>query len=429
MALRQKGETGGTHPVPLTEVEAAVFGLAAVVIIIGFLGTLFFEKTRIPDILILILLGLVLGPLTGILDPASLTGLTPLFGALALTLILFDSGLDLKYEDVVKKLRSVVILIGASFVVTTLAIAIIYRVLVPTDPAYLDLTLGALLSAVSAPIVIPLLSIMTVKSDTRTVLNLESALTDASAVIVVFVVVASLGPSAGSPSEVAIGLGATLVVSTVVALLLGVAWLELLKLMRNRAYSYMLTLAVVLGLFSVVEFFGGTGPVAALVFGIVLANGKEFSRHLPIKTTFVLDEKIRWFHSEVTFFMKTFFFVYIGLIFVVDRLSSTLFLLSFAILGVIVAARVLAVKVLVSMRPEEQGDQDVLFIMMPRGLTSVVVASTVAATAVVDASILLDVTFIVIILTNVVMTVGVLFAERRRMKAREIPPMELEVPY
>lgn len=417
------------YPDSLTEVEATVFGLAAVVIIIGFLGTLFFEKTRIPDILILIMLGLILGPITGILDPASLAGLTPLFGALALTLILFDGGLDLKYDDVVKKLRSVVILIGASFAVTTLAIAIVYRLFIPSDPAYLDLTMGALLSAVSAPIVIPLLSIMTVKSDTRTLLNLESALTDASAVIVVFVLVASLGPAAGSPSEVAIGLGATLVVSTVVALLLGVAWLEILKLMQNRAYSYMLTLAVVLALFSVVEFFGGTGPVAALVFGIVLANGREFSRHLPIKTTFVLDEKIRWFHSEVSFFMKTFFFVYIGLIFVLDRISANLLLLSFAILGVIVVARFLAVKVLVSMRPEEREDQDVLFIMMPRGLTSVVVASTIAATVVVDASILLDVTFIVIVLTNVVVTVGVLFAERKRLKAREISPKELEVPY
>ena len=93
---------------------ATTFGLATLVIFIGFLSTLMFEKTRIPDVLVLIALGIVVGPVTGILSATELAGITPVFGALALTLILFDGGLDLRYDEVVRKFGSVALLIGAS---------------------------------------------------------------------------------------------------------------------------------------------------------------------------------------------------------------------------------------------------------------------------------------------------------------------------
>lgn len=262
---------------------------------------------------------------------------------------------------------------------------------------------------------------MFVKSETKALLNLESALTDSAAIVVTFFLLGSFAPGGGSIVDLFVGVSATLLFSTIIALVLGIAWLELLKTLKERAYSYIITLAVVLGLYSVVEFAGGAGPVAALVFGIVLRNGKELSAHLPIKTNFVLDERIRRFHSEVTFFLKTFFFVYVGILFSVENLTLPLIAFSLAILGLLVAARVVAVKFLVVLRPEEREDQDILAIMMPRGLTSVVLASIVVSTLTADVTFLVDVAFTVIVLSNIVVTAGVFFAGRRRMKALKIP--------
>lgn len=76
---------------------ATIFGLAALGIFIGFLSTLLFEKTRVPDVLILITLGLVVGPFLG--------------------LILFDGGLDLRYNEVVRKFGSVTFLMGVTLVI------------------------------------------------------------------------------------------------------------------------------------------------------------------------------------------------------------------------------------------------------------------------------------------------------------------------
>ena len=408
---------------------ATIFGIATLVIFVGFLGTLLFERTRVPDILVLIALGVVLGPVTGLLSAAELAAITPVFGALALTLILFDGGLELRVHEVVREFGSVSLLIGVSFVVTTFLVAFAYQVFSPGAPLYLGLSLGALLSAVSAPIVIPLLAIMNVRSKTKAFLNLESALTDAAAIIVFFAVLGTVGLPATPSRNTLVGIAATLLFSTFVAVLLGVAWLELLRFLRGRAYSYMITLAVVLGLYYAAESLGGTGPVAALVFGIVLSNGKEISRFLPIKTDFVLDDKIRHFHSEVTFFLKTFFFVSVGILFAATRIGPPLLALSLLILGIILFARAAAIRVLVALRPTEREDQDVLLVMMPRGLTSVVLATILATSAPVDSSLLVDAAFTVVVLTNVVLTAGVFLVEKRRLRARVIPPEELEIAY
>ena len=408
---------------------ATIFGIATLVIFVGFLGTLLFEKSRIPDTLILIALGVLIGPVTGLLSAAELQGITPIFGALALTLILFDGGLGLRVHEVVREFGSVVLLIGVTFVATTFLIAFAYLAFAPGAPLALGLALGALLSAVSAPIVIPLLAIMNVRPKTKAFLNLESALTDAAAIIVFFALLGAIGPSAGPPRDVLVGILATLLFSTVVAILLGIAWLEFLRVLRGRAYSYMITLAVVLGLYYAAESLGGTGPVAALVFGIVLSNGKEISRFLPIKTDVVLDDRIRHFHAEVTFFLKTFFFVSVGILFTVTSLGLPLILLSLLVLGIILLARAAAVRLLVALKPEEREDQDVILVMMPRGLTSVVLATILATTVLVDSSLLVDVAFTVVVLTNVVLTAGVFLAEKRRLRTREIPTEDLELAY
>lgn len=416
------------YPVEVAD-TATIFGITTLVIFVGFLGSLLFEKTRVPDILILIALGVLIGPVAGILTAAELQGITPIFGALALTLILFEGGLELRVHEVVRQFGSVILLIAISFVATTFLVAFAYWIFVPTSPLTLGLALGALLSAVSAPIVIPLLAIMNVRSKTKAFLNLESALTDAAAIIVFFALLGAIGPSAGAPRDVVAGVLATLLFSTVVAILLGIAWLELLRFLRGRAYSYMITLAVVLGLYYAAESLGGAGPVAALVFGIVLSNGKEISRFLPIKTDFVLDDRIRHFHSEVTFFLKTFFFVSVGILFTLTRLGTTLILLSLLVLGIILFARALAIRFLVALKPEEREDQDVLLVMMPRGLTSVVLATILATTVLSGASLLVDVAFTVVILTNVILTAGVFLVEKRRLRTTEIPREELEVAY
>ena len=79
-----------------------VAGLA-VVIIVGFLAGLVFRATRIPDILILMGLGVALGPYGfQVITPEQLEPLLPTFTTLALVMILFSGGLGMPLGTVLR---------------------------------------------------------------------------------------------------------------------------------------------------------------------------------------------------------------------------------------------------------------------------------------------------------------------------------------
>ncbi|MGA2308529.1 MAG: hypothetical protein ABSG57_03145 [Candidatus Bathyarchaeia archaeon] len=51
--------------------------LAGGIIVIGFLGNYLFKRTGLPDMLFLIILGLLMGPVTRLVDGTSLTSFAP----------------------------------------------------------------------------------------------------------------------------------------------------------------------------------------------------------------------------------------------------------------------------------------------------------------------------------------------------------------
>ena len=79
--------------------EAHVILLAAgVVIFLGVAGEAFFKKTGIPDVAFLMILGVIIGPVFGIIQPEAVIQVVPYFAALALIIIMFDGGLKSRYQ-------------------------------------------------------------------------------------------------------------------------------------------------------------------------------------------------------------------------------------------------------------------------------------------------------------------------------------------
>src|SRR3989339_1376836 len=86
---------------------STVLFLLGFIIFVGYFSLKFFERMKIPDIIILMLLGLILGPMYNILGTGSV-GLfrliMPIVSAIALIIILFESGLNLNFFKVLKTL-------------------------------------------------------------------------------------------------------------------------------------------------------------------------------------------------------------------------------------------------------------------------------------------------------------------------------------
>ena len=126
------------------------------IIAIGFTATLIFERTRIPDLLILIFLGLLLGPIAltylgiSFVPPGVLEVATPYFTAIALMIILFDGGLHLRLGQVVSKLSIVGLHTGVAFLLTIFAIALVAWIVLGYD-WIVGLLLGAILGLDAFP--------------------------------------------------------------------------------------------------------------------------------------------------------------------------------------------------------------------------------------------------------------------------------------
>ena len=86
----------------------------------------------------------------------------------------------------------------------------------------------------------------------------------------------------------------------------------MLDRLRTRHYTYMITLAVLLPLYVIGE---GAGAMTALIFGLAITNFRYIMEKLGKDEKVLIDKKrLREFHDEITFFIKSFFFVYIGVV-------------------------------------------------------------------------------------------------------------------
>src|SRR5665647_253688 len=98
--------------------------------ILIFLGNMFnrvFALTKIPDLLFLIGIGLIIGPILGLVSPASFGIVGPIFTTVTLAIILFEGGLHLRVETIRSSFRETVVLTSLSFIATmVLATAVLY---------------------------------------------------------------------------------------------------------------------------------------------------------------------------------------------------------------------------------------------------------------------------------------------------------------
>lgn len=391
----------------MTEVSYA-FILAGVVILTGFFGNLFFEKTKIPDVIALLAIGIILGPVSGLVSPVGLHHLAEYVGSLALLVILFEGGMDLDLDKLLSEFGSASLLVLLSFSLTTISIASYLHFIIGWE-IKLGLLLGAILGCTSAAIVIPIINRLNVSQEMKTTLSVESALSDVLAVVLTIslidaILIGQKDPVA--PFKAVVGSFSTAIV---IGGVIGIVWLKVLDIMRGKKLAYMLTLAAILVTFGSVRVLGGSGSIAVLVIGLVLGNSDSFTRFLKIREPLPVDQSIRFLHEEITFFIRTFFFVYLGMMFSFKDVNKEFMTLCGIMLLIIILLRIICTEFTVRIYPEKKKERFLITLMMPRGLASAVLATLPAAAGVAGTESFVTVTFGVIIATNALLTIGMFF--------------------
>jgi cell volume regulation protein A len=392
------------------------FLVAAVIIILGFLGEEFFKRTSIPDSILLLLFGVLLGPIFQLFAHEELLAITPYFAALALIIILFDGGLNMDIREAVKNSPRALILGITGWILNVIVTAALCKVLLGWRLLN-GLLLGSIVGGGSSIIVIALIRKLKVNEKIETVLSLESILTDVLCTVGAFTAINILlqemseGAAGGISLYAALGdVGAAFGVGILVGLGFGVAWLVILERIKGKPNAYMLTLAMLFLTFVVATNLGGNGALSALFFGLIIGNSRHIARLIKFRTTVSIDNNVRDFHSQISFLIRSFFFVFTGLLFSLSSYMPVLFglLLSFTFLGI----RFVVVK-MSSVKSELSDYGTLMTVMFPRGLAAAVLASIPLTSGVPGSQAFPEIAFIVIITTIIICTVGVAIIKKR----------------
>jgi cell volume regulation protein A len=272
------------------------------------------------------------------------------------------------------------------------------------------LLLGSIIGGGSSIIVIALARKLGVDEKTETVLSLESILTDVLCTVGAFVAI-DIILSGEVSLQAALGSIATaFAVGIIVGSLIGIVWLNVLERVKGKPNTYMLTLAILLLTFVVARNLGGTGAISALFLGLIIGNAPSVAKLLKFKSSVPIDENVRGFHCQISFLIRSFFFVFTGLLFSFSSLYLVLFglLLAFVFLGL----RFFAVKLSI-FRSSLKDSETLITIMLPRGLAAAVLASLPFTSGVPGSQVFPEIAFIVIITTIVICTVGVAVLKKR----------------
>jgi len=388
-----------------------LFGLLGGLLVLAFAANRLFRWTRIPDVVVLMATGVVIGPVLGWAHADQFKDVTHAFGTLALILILFEGGLDLNIRETLSHFPGGLLFGVIAYGLTTVSAGLIASASLKINLRDAMLA-GAVVGCTSSTIVLPVLQQWNAESGVKIILLLESTLGDILGVLTVGFLIRSHQAGGSAVGDFLTGFFSQVAISLAVSFVIGFGWSRLLPYLSEQQFWQVLTFSMVLLLYAGTEFLGGSGLLAVLGFGLAISNLSGGRRSL-VPTLFQLSqggpgahEQILNFHSELSFLVRTFFFVLIGAVVELSGLR-TIWPLLLGLTGVIFLARWISIQFCRwTWRGLTSADREKILWMLPRGLITIVLAIEIIEVRGQSMSFLSPMSFAVILLTNLILVFG-----------------------
>ena len=373
---------------------------AGVVIFLGVAGEAFFKKTGIPDVAFLMILGVIIGPVLGIIQAEAVIQVVPYFAALALIIIMFDGGLNLDIKHIVKTAHYSFTLAIIGFILSVVIISLATHYVL--EWTWLEsILLASIVGGSSSAIVFGLVRNIRISEETKSILSFESAVTDILATIIAFILFEAVLAGHFDLQTLQETIGRAIVVGLVLGFGVGIPWMYISTKLGNAQHGYMLTLSILFVLFFLANSFGESGALTALVFGLMIGNKRHLSKILRFKLPRI--ERDDPTHNQLTFLVRSFFFVFVGLM-------ATFGQIEYVIFGVVVTIAVFigragVVKAVLTKRFSKL-DKSVTNSMIPRGLAAAVLATYPITMGLPNAEAYPEIIFFIILSSVIITTIG-----------------------
>ena len=370
----------------------------------------FFVKTKIPDLLILIGVGFLIGPsFLNIVTYANIGEVGKVLATVTLIIILYEGGLNLNASSLVKSswpaLKLSLFSFGLVAGCTTLALSVFF-----SFPTALLIGLG--IGSTSSAIVFPLIKPLNLKEESKTVLSLESAFTDVLAIVAFLSILDAVLNKNLHPADLILSIGADPIFSIGLGVGSALLWaffrkvfLKVFEMPFATEFWSLLTYGLIHELFQL------NGPIGILAFGFALANlnllPQSLSGLFNIKP--VSDKEISLL-KEISFLLKTFFFLYLGMLIQLSALN--IFILAVLLTLLIFMTRYLAVRLVFSPKKTPYFDTLIAMGMGPRGLACAVLATLPLQRSYEQGEFIQNLIFYIILISIVSTSVFVMFGQK-----------------
>jgi NhaP-type Na+/H+ or K+/H+ antiporter len=353
--------------------------LISFTIILAYIAGIFYNRTRIPDLVWLLGFGVLMGPLLGIFDESLFGGIFDLMLLVAVTMFSFSTGISINAQELLGKMRKAMGLAVASFFSITAAVGGILRLVAPETFSLVEaFLLGAMVAGMSGVSVSSLASSMgdwfKNFGESMTLLQLESTLGAPIRVVAVVTLIEMAALTGAGPKTAARDILFLFLTSVTIGASFGLVWGEILSRLRDRPLNYMMTIAALFPVYVFSEWVsgGGGGPVSVFLVGFTVMNFGFVTKRLGVERRARVDRrKLRGYYDELTFLIKALLFFYLG---IVVKPSVESLRLGLTVSAVVIVVRFLAATLVGEIQGFEDGELFVTRLIYIQGAGTLVLS-------------------------------------------------------
>jgi cell volume regulation protein A len=402
-----------------------VFMVIAAILIVGFLGDLFFKKTGIPFFIFLIVMGIVLGPVLNVLPREPLLPALAIFAELTLLMVLFYGGLDTRFDAAIRGGGRAFVQVSIYVLASTTIIGLLVNFFLGWDILQSFIFAIMVGGETTAAVVIPLSRSLNFEEVTVAFLTLESAMNSIFSIVLFFAFAGAYTTGVSNWLSALTTIAEDFGVGIATGALLGILWVYILHFLQKQKFTYVLTLGLIFITYTLSTRLGGNGELSVLIFGIILGN--YYLLHRLTKHRMSMDslqKQLGTFQEEISFLMETLFFVFLGLTFVINPavIISNL-ATAIVVVAVLLGVRYVATSVS-TVRSEMRRERRGIILMCAQGLVPATLAIIALNLELPLANDFLSIVTYVIILTNVITAAGAILG-RRQCKEKYSQPVEV----
>ncbi|MEZ4898608.1 MAG: cation:proton antiporter [Saprospiraceae bacterium] len=338
----------------------------SLILILSYIFNLISERTSIPSVLLLIVLGVMIQLGLDLLDfqVANLFPALEVLGVVGLIMIVLEAALDLELtRDKLPFIGKALLIALIGLVLSTLAIAGILKLFLQVDFAH-SVLLATPLAIMSSAIIIP--SVQKLILVKREFMVYESTFSDILGIMLFYFMISFLEDGGNTAI---LQFGGSLILTIIVAIMASYLLIYFFKdFTGNKLF---LLIASLLLLYSLGKIMHLSPLLIILVFGLALSNHQRFfwlfkatnQENDPIER---IEKEFHIITMETAFVVRTFFFVIFGMtIQLTELINGKVALIALLVLVALYATRWLVLRIL-------QGRQIIPELWLaPRGLITI----------------------------------------------------------